>query len=107
APLKRPREERPGLERAAPAFVPSAAEAAAARAAEARESATPRAGRLRAGTVHTPPWLSHVIARAADQLLRDELGLAQGLAHARLGIVDPACGPGVFLASALAIGAGR
>src|SRR5262245_40573448 len=89
------------------AFTPSAPELAAERAAEARERASERRARLREGTVHTPAWLSRFVVRSADQLLREELGLRTGLAHPELGIVDPACGPGVFLASALAVGEGR
>ena len=76
-------------------------------AAQAREGASSKRARLRAGTVHTPAWLSRFVARAADELLRRELGLPHGIADAQLGVVDPACGPGVFLASALAVGAGR
>jgi hypothetical protein len=88
-------------------FAPSEAEARAVLAAQARDGASPKAARMRAGTVHTPPWLSRFVAQAADQLLRGELGLSHGIADRELGVLDPACGPGVFLASALAVGTGR
>jgi len=87
--------------------VPSQAEVLTAQAAQAREGASSKATRLRAGTVHTPAWLARFVARAADELLREQLGLDQGLAHPQLGLVDPACGPGVFLASVLAVGGAR
>ena len=58
-------------------------------AAQAREGASSKRARLRAGTVHTPAWLSRFVARAADELLRRDLGLQHGIADSQLGIVDP------------------
>lgn len=104
--MKRPQPPQLQLQLPLPLAL-SQAEARAVQAAHAREGASSRAVRLREGTVHTPAWLSRYVARAADELLRRELGLRAGLADAALGIVDPACGPGVFLASALAVGEGR
>ncbi len=60
--------------------------------------AADRGHRLRHGIVHTPPELARFVVRAVDELLRDELGLAQGLADASVDVIDPACGPGAFLA---------
>ncbi|HEY8429033.1 MAG TPA: type ISP restriction/modification enzyme, partial [Sandaracinaceae bacterium] len=81
---------------------PSALERAAARAAEEREAAVGAEERKEHGVVHTPPELAAFTARAADHALR-RLGRA-GLADPRVAIVDPACGPGAFLAAALALG---
>lgn len=49
--------------------------------------------------VHTPPALARFVARSTDAALR-ELGRA-GLADPDVAVLDPACGPGVFLAAAL------
>jgi hypothetical protein len=49
-------------------FAPSEAEARAVLAAQAREAASPKAARMPAGTVHTPPGLTRILAQAADQL---------------------------------------
>ena len=72
-------------------------------AGAARDAALNPAHKKRAGVVHTPPEIARFMARAADALARRELGLAHGLADSRLAIVDPACGPGAFLAAASAV----
>jgi len=58
------------------------------------------------GVVHTPAELARFVVEAVDVELR-ELGLPEGLASPRVTIVDPACGPGAFLAATLVCVAGR
>jgi predicted helicase len=79
------------------------AELAAGAAAAERESELSRDGVRQGGIVHTPPELARFIVRAADALLRAELGLEDGLRDARLALVDPACGPGAFFAALSAL----
>lgn len=57
--------------------------------------------RRRDGIVHTPPALARFVVRAADAALRSALGVTRGLGDATVDVVDPACGPGAFLAAAL------
>lgn len=49
--------------------------------------------------MHTPAALASFVARSVDAALRE---LGRSLAHPDVAIVDPACGPGVFLAAARA-----
>ncbi|MFI5307758.1 MAG: type ISP restriction/modification enzyme [Polyangiales bacterium] len=84
----------------------TAAERHARQAAAARDADLDASRRRREGIVHTPPELARFVARAADDLVRERLGLAGGLADPRLALVDPACGPGAFLAAAQAVSAG-
>ena len=86
----------------------TALERAAARAAGARDRAVRGdGGRWKErGVVHTPPEVARFVARAVDRALV-HIGSMHGLADPAVGIVDPACGPGAFLAAALAVGAGR
>jgi predicted RNA methylase len=83
------------------------AERAAKEAAAARDAALAVGRRKREGIVHTPPELARFVANAADRLLRGTLGIAHGLAGDNVAIIDPACGPGAFLAAALAVKAGQ
>ncbi len=83
------------------------AERAVARAGRQREARLGHAGRKARGAIHTPPVLARFVIDAADQLARDELGLAGGLVDHRAALVDPACGPGAFLAAALAVAGDR
>jgi hypothetical protein len=76
-------------------------------AAGLRDAGLSSAARRRAGIVHTAPQLARFAARAADVLLQRELGLARGLADPAVALIDPACGPGAFLAAALAETADR
>ncbi|HEX2675804.1 MAG TPA: type ISP restriction/modification enzyme, partial [Polyangiales bacterium] len=87
------------------AFTPSPLEQLAWDAAQARDASLSgqRARKRRDGVVHTPPELARFVARALDDLLRNELGLARGLHDGRVRVIDPACGPGSFLASALSL----
>jgi len=73
--------------------------AAVVAAAELRDARLSRDQRRRRGVVHTPPELARFMARRVDAALQ-ELGLA-GLGDRRVSLLDPACGPGVFLAAAL------
>ena len=70
-------------------------------AGQARFAAMTSARRRSAGVVHTPPALARFMVRELDRQLRAHLGLPGGLADRRARIVDPACGPGAFLASVL------
>jgi hypothetical protein len=58
------------------------------------------------GVVHTPSEVARWVARAADRALQG-IGRPGGLADPAVVVVDPACGPGAFLAAAVALGAGR
>lgn len=58
------------------------------------------------GVVHTPAELARFVVESVDEELR-ELGLPEGLASPRVTIVDPACGPGAFLAASIACVSGR
>ncbi|MBW2463742.1 MAG: hypothetical protein JRH11_18975 [Deltaproteobacteria bacterium] len=58
------------------------------------------------GVVHTPAEVARYVVSAVDRSLRERLGLAGGIANSRVALVDPACGPGAFLAAALTV-AGR
>ncbi|HEX7481448.1 MAG TPA: N-6 DNA methylase, partial [Polyangiales bacterium] len=81
------------------------AEQLALAAAQARDrSLQTQAARKRShGIVHTSPELARFVLRAVDELLQDELQLAGGVGDARVHVVDPACGPGAFLAAALQV----
>lgn len=59
--------------------------------------------RKAAGIVHTPAELARAVVRVSDELLRDQLGLASGIAEPGLLAIDPACGPGAFIAALLAL----
>jgi len=80
----------------------------AAEAAAGRRDSDVRgpAGRWRErGVVHTPPEVARFVAVRVDRALRG-LGRRGGLADRSVALIDPACGPGAFLAAALAV-AGR
>jgi predicted helicase len=63
--------------------------------------------RRRHGIVHTPPEVAGYCAGALDRVLTRAVGLSGGLSDSSLAVVDPATGPGAFLASALSVVAGR
>ncbi|MCA9600784.1 MAG: hypothetical protein KC417_02095, partial [Myxococcales bacterium] len=73
----------------------------AERAAHRRDRQLDAETRRSNGVVHTPPAVARWVAAEAHAALCGELGLAAGLADPSVTIVDPACGPGVFLAAAL------
>lgn len=80
-------------------------EARAAEAARDRDLRVGPATRRRHGVVHTPPVLCRYVAAAAQEALR-ALDLATGFGDRRVTLIDPACGPGGFLAAAWAVAAG-
>lgn len=82
-------------------------ERSVATAAAHRDRAIDRAHRKRRGVVHTPPELARFVAESLDTALRRHLGCANGLADRSVALVDPACGPGAFLAAALAVARDR
>lgn len=51
------------------------------------------------GIVHTPPLLARAMALRVDRALKAHLGRAAGLADSKVAVLDPACGPGAFLAA--------
>lgn len=86
----------------------STVEKAAARAARSRDASLegrPDFQRTR-GIVHTPTALARFVASEADGRLRRAFSMRSGLADERVSIVDPASGPGAFLAACLTV-AGR
>ena len=78
----------------------------AARAARARDAAVDASARRTHGVVHTPPALCRYVVERADAALR-RAGVEGGLADPRVTLVDPACGPGGFLAAALGLAGAR
>lgn len=71
------------------------------RAAAARARVTSEHERRAGGVVPTPVAVAaHALARV-DALLRDTLGEPEGLASARVRVIDPAVGTGVWLAALL------
>jgi hypothetical protein len=85
----------------------TAAERMAQVAAAERDAALSPTRKRREGVVHTPPALARFVARVAHELVREQLGLRGGLADPQLALIDPACGPGAFLAAAQAVAAGK
>jgi len=86
----------------------SPVERAVAAAGDTREEALRTEGdawRVR-GVVHTPAEVARYVVSRVDEMLVRDLGLAGGVADPRVALVDPACGPGAFLAAALGV-AGR
>lgn len=67
----------------------------------ARDHAIDRSFAKHRGVVHTPSALARFMLKATDEALQHELGLARGLASDGVVIVDPATGPGIFIAAAL------
>jgi hypothetical protein len=78
-------------------------ESAALQAASAREAGTDREQLRRLGVVHTPSELVRFALGRVECALRDDFGLAQGLASSELELVDPAVGTGVWLSSLLSM----
>jgi hypothetical protein len=81
-------------------------ERATATAGRERDQRVDAKQRRAHGVVHTPAELARFVVEAVDAELT-ELGLPEGLASPRVTIVDPACGPGAFVAASLACVAGR
>ncbi len=57
--------------------------------------------RKQLGVWYTPPEIVHYMVERADRVLRDELGIADGLADERVYVLDPCCGTGAFLVGVL------
>ena len=53
------------------------------------------------GVWYTPPELVRYQVERVDRALRDELGLAAGLADPRVHVLDPCCGTGAYLVEVL------
>jgi hypothetical protein len=68
--------------------------------AGARDASLAPAQRKTRGVVHTPAPIARFVARAVDAQLR-ALQIADGLSDRELTLLDPATGPGIFLAAAL------
>lgn len=58
------------------------------------------------GIVHTPPMLARAMAMRVDRVLKRHLGRVAGLADQKVSVLDPACGPGAFLAACEAAASG-
>jgi hypothetical protein len=83
----------------------AAARASAARRDAALEDEPER--RKAHGVVHTPPELARGTIAIVDELLQTRLGLELGAVDPRVHLIDPACGPGAFVAAALRLWAAR
>ncbi|MCS6798531.1 MAG: methyltransferase [Myxococcota bacterium] len=70
------------------------------RVAKIRQDAAEAVGRDH-GVVHTPPAVARWLVEAVDARLRQYLRVTDGLSDPRVHLLDPACGPGVFVAAAL------
>jgi hypothetical protein len=57
--------------------------------------------RRRLGVWYTPPEIVRYMVARVDTVLREELGLADGLADKNVYVLDPCCGTGAFLVEAL------
>jgi hypothetical protein len=77
----------------------------AARYAAERDAALADAPEQRrnGGIVHTPAELARAVVSISDGLLREQLGLEAGVCDSGLLAIDPACGPGAFLAALLGL----
>lgn len=59
------------------------------------------------GVVHTPPELARGTFAILDELLSSRFDLPLGAVDPRVHVIDPACGPGAFVAAALRLWAAR
>jgi len=57
--------------------------------------------RKQLGVWYTPPEIVAYMVARVDQVLRSELGLADGLADPRVVVLDPCCGTGAYLVEVL------
>jgi hypothetical protein len=53
------------------------------------------------GVWYTPPEIVTYMVERVDQVLRSELGIAEGLADPRVVVLDPCCGTGAYLVEVL------
>ena len=57
--------------------------------------------RKQLGVWYTPPEIVHYMVARVDQALKDDLGIADGLAGKNVYVLDPCCGTGAYLAEVL------
>lgn len=57
--------------------------------------------RKQLGVWYTPPEIVRYMVQRADRVLREELGVEDGLADPRVVVLDPCCGTGAFLVGVL------
>ena len=76
-------------------------------AARAREASQGRAERKARGVVHTPRAVAAWALSRVQQALTEDLSLTAGLGDARVSVLDPAVGTGVWLEAALAQAGGH
>ena len=57
--------------------------------------------RKQLGVWYTPPEIVHYMVARVDTVLREELGIADGLADPQVFILDPCCGTGAYLTEVL------
>jgi hypothetical protein len=57
--------------------------------------------RKQLGVWYTPPEIVKYMVARVDQVLRSELGIADGLADPRVVVLDPCCGTGAYLVEVL------
>src|SRR5947207_8444286 len=53
------------------------------------------------GVWYTPPEIVQYMVTRVDTVLREELGIADGLADPRVYVLDPCCGTGAYLVAVL------
>ena len=53
------------------------------------------------GVWYTPPEIVQYMVTRVDTVLRQELGIADGLADPRVYVLDPCCGTGAYLVAVL------
>ena len=53
------------------------------------------------GVWYTPPEIVQYMVARVDKVLREELGIADGLADPRVYVLDPCCGTGAYLVEVL------
>jgi len=73
----------------------------AVEAGRARDGKLSRSTKRANGIVHTPAELARWALSHVDGMLRSELGCAEGVGSSRVALLDPAVGPGIWLAAAL------
>jgi hypothetical protein len=59
--------------------------------------------RKKFGVWYTPPEIVRYMVARVDRVLRDEVGLADGLADSNVYVLDPCCGTGAYLLEALRV----
>ena len=57
--------------------------------------------RKQLGVWYTPNEVVHYMVARVDQVLKDDLGISEGLANENVYVLDPCCGTGAYLAAVL------